>query len=234
MERNKRYKVLSILSLLAGVIISINSIAFAVRLPKLFSFKEKDALKEWSEKVFKNKVIYSVKIEKVDGYLAASSNNSASGIFYRLKFSPKEKPMVSWKWKVLKFPDKNKKTGGSAKSGWIEKDDYAARFYVIFPKAAFNLTKTLEYVWDKDLPEGTIMTSPYFKNIKIIVAESADKKREDWVYEERNVYEDFKKCFGAEPGQVGAIAIMTDTDNTASTAEAYYDEIKAGYKNVAE
>lgn len=43
--------------------------------------------------------------------------------------------------------------------------------------------------------------------------------------EERNVYEDFKKACGREPGEVGAVAIMTDTDNTASTAEADYDDI---------
>jgi hypothetical protein len=89
----------------------------------------------------------------------------------------------------------------------------------------------LEYVWDKNLPEGAIMTSPYFKNIKIIVAESGEKNLGNWVYEKRNVYEDFKKAFSRKPPEVGAIAIMTDTDNTTSTAEANYDEIKVGYKN---
>jgi hypothetical protein len=89
----------------------------------------------------------------------------------------------------------------------------------------------LEYVWDKNLAEGTLMTSPYYKNIKIIVAESGDKNLGKWVSEKRNIYDDFKKAFGYEPGNVGAIAIMTDTDNTLSTAEADYDEIKVGYKD---
>ena len=92
-------------------------------------------------------------------------------------------------------------------------------------------TRVLEYVWDKNLPEGTIMSSPYFGNIKIIVVESGWQNVGNWAFEERNIYEDYKKAFGRKPGEVGAIALMTDTDNTASTAEANYDEIKVGYKN---
>jgi hypothetical protein len=137
--------------------------------------------------------------------------------------------MVSWKWKVLSFPKKSAvaKEGGT----WIERDDYAARFYIIFPKLAFTHTKSLEYVWDEKLPEGTIMDSPYFKNIKIVVIESGNANLNKWVQEKRNVCEDYIKAFGSKPGMAGAIAIMTDTDNTQSTAEAQYDEIKVGYKD---
>jgi hypothetical protein len=205
---------------------------FASRLPREFPFKEEDALSEWQEKIFRGRVLYSIKVDKSDTYLRAYSENSASGIFYEIKFDPKEFPMISWNWKVLKFPAR---PGVSeiedSKDQWVEQDDYAARLYVIFPRLSFNLTKCLEYVWDKDMPVGTIITSPYSDNIKLIVAESGRKNIDKWVYEERNVYEDYKKAFGSEPGRVGAIAIMTDTDNTQSTAEAHYKELKVGYKN---
>lgn len=116
--------------------------------------------------------------------------------------------------------------------GWIEKDGYAARVYVIFPSLNFRRTKSLEYVRDESLPEGTIMTSPYFKNIKLIVVQSGNKKIGQWIFEKRNIYEDYKKAFGKPPSSnVGAIALMTDTDNTLSTAEALYRNIKVGYKN---
>ncbi len=201
---------------------------FAARLPKWFLFEKKDSLKEWEEKMFKGKVFYSVIVNNIDGYLSAYSKSSASGIFYKLRFDPKITPMASWKWKVVKFPEK--KENLDLGQGWVEKDDYAARFYVIFPKLAFNLTKALEYIWDENIPEGTIIISPYSKNIRLMVVESGKKNLGQWVFEERNIYEDFKKAFGREPNEVGAIAIMTDTDNTASTAEAYYDEIKVRYK----
>jgi len=218
-----------VFTLLVFAITSFYLLAHAKDLPKDFPFKEKNSLKEWEEKIFRGRVLYSVKENKGGGYLTAYSKQAASGIFYQIKFDPKKEPMIRWKWKVLRFPKKG--TVAPDGGGWIEQDDYAARFYVIFPKLAFNLTKALEYVWDRDLPVGTINSSPYSKNIKIMVIESGRRNLKRWVEEERNVYEDFKKAFGQEPGIVGAIAIMTDTDNTRSTAEAHYDEIKVGYKN---
>lgn len=225
----KHIKIKPVLLILSAILIFGCAFVFAGRLAEWFPFRRKDALDEWEEKIFKGRVLYTVKVGRRDGYLRAYSKGTSSGIVYKLQFDPKRDPMVSWKWKVVRFPDKRGKLI-ETDSEWVERDDYAARFYVIFPKLAFNLTKTLEYVWDSDLPEGTIMTSPYSDYIKIIVAESGKKNLKKWVLEERNIYEDYKKAFNREPGKVGAIAIMTDTDNTASTAEAHYDEIKVGYK----
>jgi hypothetical protein len=222
----------SLLFLIIFISVIGNIFALAAQLPKKFPFEEKDALDEWQEKIFKGRVLYSVKTNKDDSYLAAYSDDTASGIFYRIRYNPEQLPMISWKWKVLKFPKKGKP--GSKSGGWIEQDDYAARLYVIFPKLSFNLTKSLEYVWDKTLPVGTIKESPYSKNIKIIIIESGSKNINKWVHEKRNIYEDYKKAFGRKPGKVGAIAIMTDTDNTQSTAEAHYDELKVGYKDESE
>ena len=134
---------------------------------------------------------------------------------------------MSWQWQVVKFPET--RSASSDETGWIEKDDYAARVYVIFPSWYFMHTETLEYVWDPTAPEGTIKTSPYFDKIKIFVAESGNTNLKKWVAEERNIYEDYKKAFGKEPGRVGAIAIMTVTDNTISSAEALYKDLKVGY-----
>ena len=38
--------------------------------------------------------------------------------------------------------------------------------------------------------------------------------------------EDYRRIFGEEPPMVGAIAIMTDTDNTQQSAVAWYDDIR--------
>ena len=46
-----------------------------------------------------------------------------------------------------------------------------------------------------------------------------------WVNEERNIYEDFRKFFGEEPPLLGAVALMTDTDNTGEEAVAWYGDI---------
>ena len=102
---------------------------------------------------------------------------------------------------------------------------------MIFPSILFTNRKSIEYVWDETTEEETYMSSPYFKNIKIIVIESGKENLNRWVYEERNINDDYIQLFGKKPPNVGAIAIMTDADNTASSAEALYAEIKVGYKN---
>ncbi len=211
--------------------------AYANNLPKWFLFNRKDALKEWEEKIFKGRVLYTVELGQEGGHLSAKSESTCSGLLYKISFNPEKLPMISWQWMVMKFPEKTKvnevppdKNKGKDK-GWIEKDDYAARVYVIFPSSNFKKTKSIEYIWDEDLPEGTILTSPYFKNIKLIVVKSG-KNIGQWMYEEHNIYEDYKKAFGKAPtAWVGAIALMTDTDNTVSTAEALYKNIKVGYKD---
>ncbi len=202
---------------------------YARDLPKWFPFNKENALFEWNEKVFKDKVLYEVEPELEGGYLLAKSEGACSGLFYKMRFNTKKYPMMSWSWKVTKFPEKSK--GFDEEAGWIEKDDYAARVYVIFPSIIFTNTKSIEYIWDESLPEGKIMTSPYFKNIKLIVLQSGKKNLRKWVFEERNIYEDYQKAFGKAPAHAGAIALMTDTDNTLSTAEAMYKDIKVGYKN---
>ncbi|MDD4955138.1 MAG: DUF3047 domain-containing protein [Candidatus Omnitrophica bacterium] len=259
----KPKKIFSIILLSLAVVILI---VYAANLPKLFKFDKKDALREWQEKIFKNRVLYTIEPTEGGGQLVANSKNACSGLIYNIRFDPKQYPLISWKWKVLKFPEKNyyasallpKKSvslwekfliavglksqppkpkstnqaaaGKGSKSGWLERDDYAARIYVIFPSWIFSNIKAIEYVWSDDLPKGTVMTSPYFPNIKLIIVESGKKDNNDWVYEERNIYEDYKRAFGAGPSGVGAIAIMTDTDNTMSTAEALYTDIKVGYE----
>lgn len=203
--------------------------SYAFDLPKWFIFNKENSLSEWTEKIFSNKVLYVVEPNLEGGYLSAKSNKACSGLIYKIKFDPRKLPLISWKWKVKKFPDKDKAV--NLKKGWIEKDDYAARVYVIFTSWNFLNIKSIEYVWDQYLLEGTVMTSPYFNNIKIIVAESGKDKSGEWVFEERNIFEDYKRTFGRAPSSsVGAIALMTDTDNTLSTAEADYTDIKVGYK----
>ena len=193
-----------------------------------FKLDNKKDLKDWKEKVFKGKASYSIKSDGQDSYLSAYSENAASGLIYWLRLNLKKSPMIAWKCKVIKFPER--KEGISQKAGWIEEDDYAVRFYVIFPKFPFYRLQCLEYVWDQKLPKDTILTNPNFKNLKTIVVESGAENMGEWVQIERNVYQDFKKAFGREPAKAGAIAIMTDSDNTQSSAEAQYKDIEVGYE----
>ncbi len=205
---------------------------YAYDLPKWFPFNEKSALLEWQEKVFKGRVLYTVTPDDPTGYLKAQSDKACSGLIYKIRFNAQDFPMISWQWKVNQFPGESKTSeAASPAGGWLEKDDYAARVYVIFPSWNFMNIRSLEYIWDEAVPEGTVLTSPFSANIKLIVIQSGRERLNQWVVEERNITEDYRKAFGKKSAvNVGAIALMTDADNTASTAEAEYKDIKVGYK----
>jgi len=107
-----------------------------------------------------------------------------------------------------------------------EGDDYAARVYVVFPSLLFWKTRALNYIWANRLPRGNVVPNAFTANAMMIAVRSGPGETGRWLTEQRNIYEDFKQAFGEEPPMVGAIAIMTDTDNTGETATALYGPIR--------
>ncbi len=206
---------------LALLIVSSSLLFAGAILLKTFPFDYPDALKKWNRMVLNREVDYILMNLGDDGFVRAFSNNACSALYHRLRFDLSEYPILRWKWKVTRFPDlSNARTDK-------EKDDYAARFYVIFPYFSFAYSQFLEYVWSDHLPVGTIMDSPYGKNIKIIVLRSGREGEGEWVMETRNLYEDYTMAFGKKPKRLaGAIAIMCDADSTKTVAESYFDAIE--------
>jgi hypothetical protein len=168
----------------------------------------------------------------------AEAAASASGLIREIKIDPKTFPMVEWRWKVgniLKKGDVSKKEG----------DDYPARIYITFEydpgklglleKAQYQAARLLygqypplaaiNYIWESKAPKGTIVPNPYTRRVKMIVVESGPEKLNQWVREERNLYQDYRQAFGEEPPMTSGVAIMTDTDNTGESATAYYGDI---------
>lgn len=168
----------------------------------------------------------------------AVSRASSSGYTKEILIDPKEYPIIQWQWKVSNIL----KAGNVAKK---EGDDYPARIYVtfqydsgkvgLFGKAKYEAAKliygqypplgALNYIWESRAPVGTAVPNPYTEQVHMIVVESGPAKLNTWMTEERNVYEDYKRAFGAEPPMISGVAIMTDTDNTGESAEAYYGDI---------
>jgi hypothetical protein len=188
------------------------------------------------------------KIEKHTTYSLVKDDNivvvkamaeaSASGLTREIKINPKEYPIVQWCWKVtniLKRGDVRRKEG----------DDYPARIYITFEYDSsklsfFQRTKyeairllygqypplaAINYIWENKAPVGTMVPNPFTDRVMMFVVETGPSKLNQWVNEERNIFEDYKKAFGQEPPMISGIAIMTDTDNTGESAIAYYGDI---------
>lgn len=48
----------------------------------------------------------------------------------------------------------------------------------------------------------------------------------DWVTERRNIRDDFRRYFGLDLESINAIAILTDCDDLATTAKAWYGGVR--------
>jgi hypothetical protein len=192
-----------------------------------FQFSDQDALKDWEEKVFKGRVAYTVEKEKALSFVQAKSEAAASALYYKVGLDPQRSPVISWRWRVDKFPVKTMPEDLERQ----EDHDFAARVYVIFPTFFLMNSKVLEYIWAKDLPVGKTGTSPYSRNIKLMVLESGPAAAGEWRTEERDIVADYIKAFGEPPNKdVGAVSFMTNAEHTGTSAEALYDDIKLGYK----
>ncbi|MBP7056312.1 MAG: DUF3047 domain-containing protein [Candidatus Omnitrophica bacterium] len=205
---------------------------YKVELIKWFPFSQEDELRQWEEKVFKGRVVYTIeKEDKLSGkdlsYVRGLSEGKASALYYKIKLDVRNKhPVISWKWKVNRFPAKTVPEDLESEN----EHDFAGRVYVIFPAGFITNWKVLEYLWAEKLPAGTSGTSPFSKNIKLTVLRSGQVPDGSWAQEERDLIDDYTKAFGEPPRHdVGAVAFMTNAEHTRSVADANYDEIRLGY-----
>lgn len=209
---------------IVAVIFSLTLLSYSsVLYLKKFTFDEDRPLTNWNKMILNGEVNYIPIKEGSGGFVKALSNKACSALYYKIRFKLDQYPLLSWKWKALKFPDL------SGVSDEKDKDDYVARIYVVFPFLSFSSSKFIEYVWAENIPVGTVMQSPAANNVKLIVARNNKVTSDEWVSESRNVYEDYLKAFKEKPRMsVGAVAIMCDADNSKTEAESFFDDIAIG------
>ena len=174
---------------------------------------------KWEKKVFQGETVYEPVLEEGRPAVKAESRSSASAMIYRISIDPKAYPRLSWSWKIGR-------TIGKGDERTKEGDDYAARVYVVFPSTLFWRTRAVNYIWANRLPRGAFLPNAYTGNAVMVAVESGDGNAGRWIEEERNLVEDYRRAFGEDPPKVGAVAIMTDTDNTGEQTVAWYGAIR--------
>ena len=84
---------------------------------------------------------------------------------------------------------------------------------------------TLMYVWDATAPVGSVIHNPRSDRIRKIVVDSGPTQLRRWRNHQRDLAADFRLAFGETPGPLTAIALMTDSDNTKSSALSWYGAV---------
>src|ERR1700752_751971 len=151
--------------------------------------------------------------------LQIKSNNDSSTISKEIKVDVKSLPILTWSWQAVTLPK-----GGDARK--LATDDQAAQLYVTFPRFPSQVrSRIISYIWDTTAPEGAVSKSEKTGLVTYVVVRSGPAELGKWLTETRNVLEDYQKIYGEPPGEeVGAISISIDSNDTRSSAEAYFGE----------
>lgn len=85
---------------------------------------------------------------------------------------------------------------------------------------------TLAYVWSQHDALDSVVHNARTDRIRKLVVESGTQHVGQWRDYERDIRADFRRAFGEEPGELQAVALMTDTDNTRSSLQAWYGALR--------
>ncbi|HEY5862369.1 MAG TPA: DUF3047 domain-containing protein, partial [Casimicrobiaceae bacterium] len=147
-------------------------------------------------------------------------------------------PLINWRWKVSRLID-------TADNSAATKEDSPVRVVLEFDGDKSKLSfsdrstiaagkllsgrelpyATLMYIWSNKEPVGKIVPNPRSARIQMVVASSGPAGVGAWQNLARNAVEDYKKAFNEEPGKLTGVAVLTDTDNTGESVEAWYGDI---------
>jgi hypothetical protein len=170
--------------------------------------------------------------------LRAAAERSASGLKQRLDVQPSERPVVAWRWRVVDLI-------AAADNQDRYSEDSPARLMLFFEGDRSQLSMkeqmlmetaqlltgqevpfaTLMYVWENRFGQETILRNAFTDQVKMIVVGTGRDRIGTWKTFERNYVEDYRRAFGHAPGRLVGVGIMTDTDNTGESVEAYYGDI---------
>ncbi len=197
----------------------------------------------WQHRTFPGKTPNQFAYLQLDGRTAMSVKSSSAASMLRqvVSMEPAQLNALRFSWKVpALIADADMALSG--------KDDSPVRLVLAFDgdrsklstrdrmlsELAYAVTgedmpyATLMYVWCNTREPGSVILSPRTDRIRKLVLESGPKRLNRWLDYERDIRADYLKAFGEEPGRLMAVGIMTDTDNTKSTAQAWYGPVVLG------
>lgn len=169
----------------------------------------------WEARHKKETGMFSINNEKGNYYLSIRSKDDSNPLAKKFNYKPQDFPYLSWKWRANTLP-------AGAKETEKKKDDSGAGVYVIFQGGTFKTI--LKYVWSTSLHQGTVTKSPFYGKEQIVVIESGQDKLCALVSEKVNIENDYTRLFGKTPPAVIAIAVISSSDATKSSASADYDD----------
>jgi hypothetical protein len=142
-----------------------------------------------------------------------------STITRELRVDLASSPILVWQWKVVRLP-----SGADLRARATS--DAAGHIFVGWPRfPALLRSRLIGYVWDPELPVGSIVKSSKAITVTFVVVRSGEQGLGQWAGETRDVAEDYRTIFGEPPPNPQAIALSIDTNDTHSPAQTLFGPI---------
>ncbi|MGB7481223.1 MAG: DUF3047 domain-containing protein, partial [Burkholderiaceae bacterium] len=170
--------------------------------------------------------------------LHAHAAASASVLMHELDLDPAERPWLEWRWKAGR-------SIRAADNRYRDSEDSPVRIVLAFDgdKGSLPFSEqilfetgrlvagrelpyaTLVYIWENKAPVGSVIAHTRTGQVKMVVAASGRDGIGQWRRLSRNIVDDYRRAFGEAPGRLIGIGVMSDTDNTGETVDAWYGDI---------
>jgi len=151
-------------------------------------------------------------------FLRARTEKLGIQAAHQVEWNLDEYPMLAWRWRPVTFP-----VGADERTS---RNDSVLAVYLLVPYSTVRGPQAVKYVWSDVVPVGTQLESNLGLT-KVRVLRSGREKT-DWTDEKVDVRADFLAAFGVSKAPTPAgIAVLTDSDDTGSTATGDYAEFRA-------
>jgi len=174
---------------------------------------------DWKARKDSGRAVYSIMEDGGLRFLHALSRGIGVQAAKEYAWDLAAYPVLAWSWRPLQFP-----RGGDERRS--STNDSALSVYAVFPNNAWSV-KTVKYIWSAVVPVGTRLTSSAGLT-QVRVLRSGTGGTGQWTEERVNVLDDYRAYFDTkETLKPAGIAVLTDSDDTKSTAAGDYASFRA-------
>ena len=175
---------------------------------------------DWKARKETGKSVYSVQEEGGKRFLRAVSRKVGIQAAREVQsWDLTTYPILAWSWRPREFPK-------GADERDERRNDSVLAVYMLVPHSRVAGPKAVKYIWSEKVPAGTRLASNGGLT-QVRVLRSGTEGRGEWRQEKVNVLEDYRRYFDAkEPPKPIGIAVLTDSDETKSSAAGDYADFK--------
>ncbi len=175
---------------------------------------------DWKLRKDTGRGVYLIQEENGRRFLHAASKGLGIQTAKEFEWDLGAYPVLAWSWRPVEFPK-----GGDEREA--KTNDSALAVYLLVPYSRISGPKAVKYIWSEKVGVGTRLSSNMGLT-QVQVLRSGAEQKGRWVEERVNARDDYMKAFGvAEPPKPAGIAVLTDADDTQSSAQGDYANFRA-------